>query len=149
MRDEKSLEQLQAEYFHLQGIVEEFDSRALTIKAWSVSVSAAALAAAYVESKPLLLLIALVTSVAFWIVESLWKVNQQAFYPRIKEIETAMRDGSFPIVPLQIAGAWSTAYHRSRRDWSVLGVMLWPHVALPHVPIAAAALALFFGLPPN
>lgn len=38
---------LKEEYFHTQKVFEEFDSKALTIKAWSITFSMAAMGASY------------------------------------------------------------------------------------------------------
>jgi hypothetical protein len=81
------------EYFHLQKTVEEFDARALTIKAWSVTVSAAAVSAAYTEHQPILLAVGCATALLFWSVEVLWKLFQQAYYHRIAELEDAFESG--------------------------------------------------------
>ena len=39
MNEEQLRNALQAEYLHLQKVIEDFDGRALTIKAWSVTFS--------------------------------------------------------------------------------------------------------------
>lgn len=60
---------LSDEYLHLQRVIEEFDQRALTLKAWSVSFSAAGLGLAYSEREAAILLIAALSALVFWIVE--------------------------------------------------------------------------------
>ena len=92
-------ERLTEEYLQLQKIVEEFDGKALTIKAWSVTLSAAGLVAAYVENSPEILLIAAGSAIVFWLIEALWKTNQNAFYSRIYQIEEAFRNQAkdFPV----------------------------------------------------
>jgi hypothetical protein len=149
MAQDKSLEMLQAEYFQLQTIVEDFDARALTIKAWSVTVSAAALVTAYSQTKPMVLMIAAVSSLAFWVVESLWKLNQQAFYARIYEIENAMSQQNTDLSPFQIATSWSRTWHKQGRGRRVLRILRWPHVFLPHLLVASLAMLLFYFSPPH
>ena len=146
--DSETNEILVKEYFQLQKIVEEFDAKALTIKAWSVTLSAAAIVASYVEKAPMVLLIAAGSALVFWLVEALWKVNQQAFYPRIYEIENHFIGSGRSISAPRIAGAWSKAWNDKGRDRYAFRVMMWRHVALPHVVVAVVAALLFVFLPP-
>jgi hypothetical protein len=142
MNDDRVIDLLQTEYFQLQKIVEDFDSRALTIKAWSVTLSAAAMITAYVQATPIILAIAAVSALVFWLIEGLWKLNQQAFYARIYEIENSMANGQMNLPPLQIASSWSKNFNANRRERKIFDVLQWPHVYLPHMPIAVAAFAL-------
>ena len=52
MADDKAADYLAQEYLFLQKTVEDFDARALTIKAWSVTFSAAGLGFAYQQHNP-------------------------------------------------------------------------------------------------
>jgi hypothetical protein len=131
------------EYLRLQETVETFDGKALTIKAWSVTLSAAAIVAAYVEKAPVVLLVASGSALIFWLVEALWKVNQQAFYQRIYEIEDHFGESGKPTSPLRIAGAWSAAWRERGRDRFVFKVMWWSHVMLPHAAVAVLGALLF------
>ena len=79
------------EYQLLQTSIENFDTRALTIKAWSVTFSAAGLTFAYQQKIPIILLVAAASAAAFWIVDTLWKVHQHAFYERVEQIEAIFR----------------------------------------------------------
>jgi len=146
--DDTHLKILVDEYMMLQKSVEEFDAKALTIKAWSVTLSAAALVAAYVESVPAALLVGAGSAIAFWVVEALWKTNQQAFYPRLKEIEDWMAGKGGEIHPLQIARSWSKAWHGSGRNGRAVTLMTWPHVFMPHAAIVAAGVLLYLFFPP-
>ena len=148
MPDDKLNALLAQEYLQMQKAVEDFDGRALTIKAWSVTFGAAGLTVAYAQSKPAILLLASAGALVFWLVEAIWKVNQQAYYPRIVEIEAHFR-GEESTTPLQITRSWSTAYHGRGRYWYALHILGWPHVALPHVLIALAGVALYGFAPPG
>jgi hypothetical protein len=53
---------LRKEYFCLHEMLEAFDGKALTIKAWSVTLSMAGIGAAFVQKKPILLLLSGVAS---------------------------------------------------------------------------------------
>jgi hypothetical protein len=141
---------IEKEYFQLQDIIETFDARALEIKKWSVTTITAAIVSAYLQTQPVVLIIAAISALAFWLVEALWKVNQQAFYARIYEIENAMaRRGEVDLAPLQIASAWSRSWHAGLRERKLLRVLRWPHVYLPHVPVALGSALLFFFIPPT
>jgi hypothetical protein len=133
MNDDNSL--LKEEYFHLQKTVEDFDQRALTIKAWSVTTSMAGIAASFLhEHAAVVALLSSLASVSFWMIESLWKEFQQCYYPRIQIIETAFRSDTVNTLPLQITEYWIKTF-RSYDATLFLRIMAWPHVALPHAPI--------------
>ena len=146
MDELKNIELLKEEYFYLQKIVEDFDSKSLTIKAWSVTLSAAGLIAAYTQDASIVLVIAAASSLAFWIIEALWKENQQSFYPRIRAIEKSFRsnDRGAEIHPLQIAAGWSAAWHDNKKDKKLLDIILWPHVFIPHLPVFITGIILYF-----
>jgi hypothetical protein len=144
MDGNKQLDLIAQEYLQLQKVVEDFDLRAITIKAWSVTFSATGLGAAYLQGKPVLLLISALSALVFWIVEALWKTNQQAYYPRIKQIEqyfAGEKVGS-PISPFAIKTAWGSAFRDEGGYWRAFKIMGWPHVALPHVVVIIAGLGL-------
>ncbi|HLW79878.1 MAG TPA: hypothetical protein VKU44_09805 [Terriglobia bacterium] len=130
---------LRQEYFRLQESLESFDEKALTIKAWSVTLSMAGIGAAFIKKTPALLILSGLASLLFWLIEARWKVFQQAFYPRIYEIESLMmgRPVDHPTSPF-IAGSWlitwQSASHRRLFWW----VLFWPHVLLPHALVVAA-----------
>lgn len=130
------------EYLWLQKTVEDFDAKSLTIKAWSVTLVAAALVAAYVQTAPAALLLGSFSAVSFWLVEAIWKVHQQAYYERIREIEDAMADGE-AIAPFAISRSWSASYLRNGRHRYALTTMRWPNVFMPHAAIAVAGVLLY------
>jgi hypothetical protein len=142
---------LKEEYFHLNKIVEDFDQRALTIKAWSVTLSMAGIGAAYTNKAPILLLLAGVASLLFWAIEALWKSFQHAYYARIKAIEDFYASKLPELSPLQINHSWLQSFLHDR--WhTLLRIACWPHVALPHVVVVGGSvllLALYFVLPPQ
>jgi len=135
------LDFIKQEYFHLQDTVESFDEKSLTIKAWSVTLSMAGIGAAFTATVDLLLLLSAGSSLLFWLIEGSWKTFQQANYHRIREIEKFMNDevseDSFKAP--NITGAWSVGW----RNISLLKVMVWPHVFLPHAIVAATGVILW------
>jgi len=123
---------LKEEYFHLQDTVEDFDQKALTIKAWSVTLSMAGFGVAFTKSAPSILLLAALASLLFWVTEALWKSFQRAYYSRIDEIEHFYAGKLDTIKPFQIHTRWSPTWlkHRWRKLWRTLW---YPHVWLPHL----------------
>jgi hypothetical protein len=153
MDEDKTNALLAQEYLQLQKTVEDFDARALTIKAWSVTFSATGLGLAYQQHNAKLLLIAAASAAIFWIIESVWKAHQRAFYPRITLIEEHFSAGPKISSPLQIYKAWEQSYKGSN-GWLRSVAQKLPHllnlgVLLPHVLIAAAGLALYRFAPPD
>jgi uncharacterized membrane protein len=134
---------LKEEYFHLNKVVEDFDQRALLIKGWSVTVSMAGVAAVYSgKVSAAVFILAAVASLMFWFIEALWKGFQQAYYPRLRAIEDHFNGGT-PLPCLQINKNWTVAYLKEQAPKRVLEVMLWPHVAFPHVVILVFGIALW------
>jgi len=80
---------LKEEYFHLQDTVEDFDQKALTIKAWSVTLSMAGFGVAFTKSAPSILLLAALASLLFWVTEALWKSFQRAYYSGSTKLSTS------------------------------------------------------------
>ena len=122
---------LEKEYFHLQSVVESFDAKSLTIKAWSVSVVGVLASSGAFFGKWQLLLFASIMSLMFWLIDTAWKTFQYANYRRIAHIEEFMRGERKTIEGLQMASSWYRSFKtgggkRYRR------IMLWGHVFLPH-----------------
>ena len=134
---------LQAEYYHLQKTIEDFDGRALTIKAWSVTFGLVSLAGAFASKAEFVFLLAAAGAFMFWILESFWKSFQLGYYSRVVELERHFRGESRIGAPHQISTTWG-AWWQSE-SWLVLGrVAVWPHVALPHAFVVAAGLCCYF-----
>ena len=128
------------EYFHLQKTVEDFDQRGLTIKAWSVTVSIAALGAAFTQKQPTLLLLGSLSAIMFWIIETIWKRFQLAYYYRLRAIERFFAEGntehfSAPRITLD----WGIGV----RKYNFLWILWWPHLFLPHLVVALCGAILF------
>jgi len=144
MNEQIKIDLLREEYFHLQKVVEDFDSKAISIKAWSITGSLAAMVAGFVKEdtvRPELFLIASIASLFFWIVEGHWKTFQLAYYGRIEEIETWFRKGDMEIANLQIDMSWSARWKIERNK--LFQILRWPHVALPHAIIFIGGVVLF------
>jgi hypothetical protein len=141
---------LRDEYFQLQKTVEDFDGRSLTIKAWSATLSTSGIGLAYQQKNPDLLLAAAAAALAFWLIDWIWKMHQQAFYGRIEAIEAAYatayeagEDAPPKLAPLQILAGWRGSY-RIGNLWARGFRAFWyPGVFLPHLPVETAALVLW------
>lgn len=160
MADDDIANFLAQEYLFLQKTVEEFDARALTIKAWSVTFSAAGLGFAYQQHNPVLLLVAAGSALAFWIVDAVWKYHQRAFYPRISAIEKqfAERAGGVAAAPFQINRRWRSEFGRGLLDkiqtrdnkpWKAYAVPFFVGVMMPHVVVVAAGVLLYLFAAPT
>lgn len=161
MSGDKTADYLAQEYLHLQNIIEGFDARALTIKAWSVTFSAAGLGLAYQQHNPVLLLVAAGSALVFWMVEAIWKLDQRAFFPRIRRIEAWFAEHApEPMAaPFQISSQCEREFFtglsgpEARRAWAERGrvfvVPFFAGIMLPHIVIVAAGIALYFLYPPQ
>lgn len=142
--DAKELgDRLQAEYLHLQKVIEDFDGRVITIKAWSISFSLVAFLGAFAAHSDGALLIASASALLFWFIEAYWKRYQFVYYRRCNDIERFFRGEVTTIFPLQIGATWDLEWEK-RSLLTVFRIMSWPNVWLPHVVIALAGGALFW-----
>ena len=131
--------QLQAEYFHLTSLIDSFDQKSLTIKAWSVTLAGILAGSGAFFDRPALLWVGVLGSVLFWLVEGHWKAFQSAHYARIEKIEAHFRQEVDDIAPFQTAASWE----RSRRAGGLrelIRILSWRHVFLPHGLVAVALL---------
>ncbi len=142
MNDDQLRAALQAEYLHLQNVIEGFDGRILTIKAWSITFSLVAIGSAFASHAPEVLLVAGLSALLFWFLEASWKSFQVAYYERADAIEAFFRGETLVIQPFQVGNAWYAAW-KSGRSMRLLRLLAWPHVAVPHVVVALIAFTLF------
>lgn len=135
-------DELKEEYFHLQKVIEDFDSKSITIKAWSVTLSMSGIGAAFIKDKCIILLLSGISALLFWIVEASWKHFQFSYYSRIREIEKFARGELSQISPLQINTSWKQSYHE-RGLFRFLSIFLQAHVLLPHGIIFIVGITLY------
>ena len=126
---------LKDEYFQIERVILDFDQRAITIKAWSVTASMAGISASFLSDSYMLLLLASLSSIVFWTIEGFWKQFQSAHYKRCGDIEKYFAGKHDILIPLQIANSWIKTLKKggNKRLWKI---MCMPHVALPHILIA-------------
>jgi hypothetical protein len=140
---------IKEEYFYLQSQLEEFDKKALQIKQWSVTIALAGIGTAYWKGVPALLLLSSISAALFWILETQWKLFQQAHVGRIKCIERYMRFPAQELAPLQVNSYWNRHYNMFYKKWrEFVRIGFWRGVLVPHLVIAIVGVLLFFLVPP-
>lgn len=135
-------ELLEKEYFHLQSVIQNFDSKSLTIKAWSVSIAGGIAGSSAIVEKSEILLFAALVSLMFWFIDGSWKSFQYANYRRIWDIEKYMRGACDDIDVLQMANSWSSSYH-SQQLKRMVKILFWPYVLLPHFAMSVLLGAIY------
>ena len=134
---------LQVEYYHLQKTIEDFDARAITIKAWSVTFGLASLGGAFASKANLVFLLAAAGALLFWLLEAFWKAFQLGYYARVEQIEAHFRGGDEVQFPHQVSSTWQVWWESE--SWWVLGrTALWVHVALPHAFVVLGGILAYF-----
>jgi len=142
--DIDSVSLLKEEYFNLQKVIEDFDSKTITIKAWSITGSLAAIAAGLTEKgQPGIFIVGAIASLLFWIVEAYYKAYQLSYYKRIEEIEAFFSEPEKnKTAPLQTSNRWLDSYHKIYRG-RIIYLMWWPAIMLPHIVILIGGIYLF------
>lgn len=154
---------LQAEYGILQGQYEDFDKRALGLKALATPLLGAGLAAGVNYRLTVVVGATLLLALTLWALEATWKAFQYCHGPRLALLEAWFRgdaSGQFQgrtfavpaaPAPFQIQTAWLAAWRAdwARRPWRFLKIAVGPFVALPYAAILlAGALAWGAAKPP-
>ena len=162
LMSDKPSDALLREYYEILNVVGEFDGRLLTVKGWGVTLSLAALAWGFEKQKYGLFLVAALSGLGFWIIETTMKRHQMRYYFRMREIEVQEYQrsedaGAGALSTPRIDAAWSYAgylyegtarpeYYRPtpsqgpRRSYQL--AFLFPHVFLPHLLSVLAGIVL-------
>jgi hypothetical protein len=136
---------LKDEYIFLQSQYEDFDKRSITIKGWVGSGSIVGLALSIDDTLGASLFVPfsiIVLALAFWFLETCWKVFQYSLISRIEELEAYFRDyenqiGS-KIAPFQVRDSWFKAFAVEKKEFAVRGKQSFVH--LPYSVIIFLAL---------
>lgn len=150
------------EYYEILKVVGDFDGRLMTVKGWGVTLSLAALAWGFQYSKLGLFLVAALSGLGFWVIETTMKRHQMRYYFRMREIEVlqyqrSKETGTAAFSTPRIDSGWSYAgllYAGTARSeyvpTAVTGprlsytmAFLFPHVFLPHLLSVVAGVGLF------
>ncbi|MGB2247185.1 MAG: hypothetical protein ACPH3N_05920 [Alcanivorax sediminis] len=130
-------QQLEAEYFHLTNLIDSFDQKSLTIKAWSVTLAGILAGSGAFFDRPGMLWVGVFGSLMFWLVEGHWKAFQAAHYARIEKIEAHFRGEVDEIAPFQSAISWEKS-RRAGGTRELIRILGLRHVFLPHGLMAVA-----------
>ena len=130
------------EYFHIHNIIDSFDTKSLTIKAWSVTVSMSGIGGAFISHIPVLLLLSSFSALIFWILEYYWKSFQDPHFTRINEIESYINGEKDSLEPMQIGKHWEI--NRKNGEFKrFLSIMRYLNVLTPHFYILLFGLIVF------
>jgi hypothetical protein len=134
--------ELLEEYYKLSAIVQSYDSYCLTIKAWGVTVSGAAVGVAFSRPGSLgVFVVAFALSLAFWLTEVRFKLFQLAHMLRVTELENALQN-NLPVASPRIFSAFGEQSRTNLKSKRWRSLMLWHPVMLPHVFFAVLSLVL-------
>lgn len=138
-----SSDDLRAEYLLLQNLYEDYDKRALSLKAIAGPLLGAGVAAGLKEASAAILVATIAVALSLWLLEAIWKSFQYCLVGRIERLEAWFRgeEGAPEIAPFQIYTAWTEAWPHRRRIGSVAGILVQPFVALPYAVLVALATA--------
>ncbi len=145
MPDTDRRTELFEEYYKLAAIVQGYDSYCLTIKAWGVTVSGAALGIAFSREGSVAIssvaALALALSGSFWLTEVRFKLFQLNHMLRVTELEHALQNG-LPIIAPRIFSAFGEQSVRNIVSKRWKSVAFWPQVMLPHIVFVGVSLVL-------
>jgi hypothetical protein len=133
------------EYYWIEDQVDRFDDRSLKIKAWSITLSGVALGAGFSYNKPILFLIAAVSALVFWYLETNWKYFQEALADRVYELESFLNGSGGTYTGPRICDAFKSHLHNPKMEWSKFPRLFFRrNVHLPHSVILISGLYLYF-----
>lgn len=138
------------EYKLIYVAYEGFNSHFLTLKGWSVSVALAAIIAVYSEkigtSGKVILWVAALSSLPFWVLDTIWKSYQSAYLDRLKFLEGL---GDCKILQAHELGM-ITGWQKEHEGFDL---MQWVEFAynsgFPHAFVLIAGLVLILRFPPQ
>jgi hypothetical protein len=132
---------LLVEYYKLIDIIQGYDPYFITIKSWSATLGSLAVGTSFTRpaiAVPILSA-AILLSMSFWIVEARFKILQLNHVIRGGLLEHLLEEGEQAPTPRILRSfAEASAFNRRYRRWR--RVMLWPHVAFPHILFVLVAL---------
>jgi hypothetical protein len=142
MEERDKIDLIKQEYFKLQDFYEDFDKRIHVIKGWSITVAFAGIAAGLNYKNEYLGLFAAIAALIFWVIETIWKIFQYHYKPRIEEIEAKMRSNDLnSLIPLQIYSSWFDSFRKRNFKFSQIASL--SIVYIPHLPIFIIGIIFF------
>ncbi|MDT8757519.1 hypothetical protein MZO42_02310 [Sphingomonas psychrotolerans] len=135
-----SSDDLRAEYLLLQNMYEDYDKRALSLKAIAGPLLGAGVAAGLKEASAAILIASIAVALSLWLLEAIWKSFQYCLVARIERLEAWFRgETAGDIAPFQIYTAWGESWPLYRRSGNVARIAMQPFVALPYVVLVSVA----------
>ena len=138
------------EYELVYGVYEDFNGHFLTLKGWSVSASLAAIIVVYSERLgapgKVILWIAALSAIPFWILDTIWKSYQSAYLQRLTDLEQLGDCTSLQTHVLNSVGTWKTAHQGfGIFDWLMFAV----NSAFPHAFVLLVGVVVVLKFPPK
>lgn len=150
---------LEKEYYSLQGQIGQFDDKALSVKEWSVTLSLVALGLGFQTGHYSLFILAALTAAGFWFLNGLLKGFQVRHYSRAREIEVIAHalnrveiEGIGVVSSPQINWSWTYAgmtpgapqrRTEMQERLSLKRRFFYGNVMLPHAVAVGLGLGLF------
>ncbi len=131
------------EYFWIEDQIDRFDERSLKIKAWSVTVSVAAIGAAISYKQPLLFLLASLSALVFWYLEAIWKYFQEALGARVAYLEAFLNGNEVSYTGPGINQAFQHHFTWSVEKTKFPRIFRLRNVNLPHSIVVISGIALY------
>ena len=141
------------EYSQLFNAYEKYNDHSLTLKGWSVTVALAAIVAVYIERVgaygKVVLWIAALSAVPFWMLDALWKGYQKAYLERLAFLESIEFHGvagncTVPSVhKLGIIIDWKSGF--DSLNW----ISIVRDTAFPHLFVLVLGIVLAFHFSPK
>jgi len=152
---EYRLEVLLKEWDFAQGQIGQFDSIAMTIRGWAVSVFSAMLAAAIALHNADLCLWTMMPIILFWLLDALFKSFQELVIDRSRKIEDYLRSKEFAADAAsqmtfgfetpQIAGLFQA--DNRERTAGLLRAALYANVSFFYGALLVTCIVLYYLLP--
>lgn len=136
---------IKEEYFSLLGTISRIDDRLLLVSLWSITGGLALIALAFYFRARSILLVAIVASLGFWIMQGSLTIQQAQYEPRMRQIEsTCFETAKGPGITWGLAAA---AELEDAPDRSISGTPFSDRIApqttmvSPYIPIELGPLA--------
>jgi len=127
-------QQLEAEYFHLTNLIDSFDQKSLTIKAWSVTLAGILAGSGAFFDRPGMLWVGVFGSLMFWLVEGHWKALTHLLNLRDQDLGTEKTQELAQVIQQHLQGLLRNLHsHHGFEDSSV-----FPAFKLQHPRLSAA-----------
>lgn len=152
------LEILLKEWDYAQSHIGRFDTIIFSIRSWAVSAFTAMLAVAATQGKPALMLLAIIPTMMFWLIEAFHKSFQRLYILRTREIEYYLASETFrqdaaAQTAMQFRTPTTSERFHGRLRWDrlrdIVHVARFRNVMVTYVSIIILCLLTFVFLSPD